>query len=292
MKFAFATLGFLLASLPALHGQSLSVALALDQEQFLPGESLIVKVRITNFTGQTLELGNDDTWLSFSVENGRRIGVPKRGTVPVKGAFTLEPSMTATKKVDISRNFDIVQTGRYYVSATVMLPQWKQVLQTKAVPFDIIKGSSLWEQEFGVPGTGQSPGSLPEIRRYALIQTLHSKVIQLYFTLTDTRQGQVFRTYPLGQMVSFSNPEPQVDRFSNLHVLYQTSGRGFMHCLINPDGILMVRETHEYTASRPVLHSEPDGRIVVTGGVRRVTPTDLPPPVSSTTPLDAKPPQP
>jgi hypothetical protein len=293
MRLAVATLAFLAAALPRLLGQGVSVEVALDQEQFLPGETLVVRVRISNFTGQPLELGKDDTWLSFSVENSHRIAVGKRGTVPVKGAFTLEPSTTGTKKVDIAPYFDILPTGRYYVSAIILLPEWRQALQTKAMPFDIIKGSSIWEQEFGVPSTGKEPGSLPEIRRYSLIQTLHSRVIQLYLSLTDSRGGQVFRVYPLGQMVSFSNPEPQLDKFSNLHVLYQSSGRLFMHCLVNPDGVLLARETYEVSGSRPVLRAETDGRITVAGGTRRIGPNDLPPPASpSTSGPDVTPPQP
>ena len=287
MKLVFAILACLSATLSTLLAQSLSVELVVPQEQYLPGESLVVKVRITNFTGQTLVLGKDDAWLSFSVEDSRRIAVGRQGTVPVRGEFTLEPAMTATKSVEIAPYFGILQRGRYYVSAVLTVPELRQALKTKSTAFDIIQGSSLWEQEFGVPGTGKEPGTLPEIRRYSLVQTLHSKVIQLYFSLTDSRKGQVFRVFPLGQMVSFSNPEPQVDRFGNLHVLYQSSARGFKHCLVSPDGTLLARETHEYSNTRPVLRADKEGRITVTGGTRRFMPTDLPPPPSSTNPPDA-----
>lgn len=283
MKTVLTALGCLFATLAIVEGQGLSIALGLEQEHFLPGESLVVKVRLTNFTGQPLELGKDNTWLTFSVENSRKLGVAKRGTVPVEGVFTLEPSTTGIKKVDLAPYFDMTEPGRYYLSATVLLPQWRQALQTKQIPVDIIRGSSLWEQEFGVPDTAKGPGDQPEVRRYALVQTLHAKVIQLYFRLTDSKQGHIFGIYPLGQMVSFSNPEPQIDKFSNFHVLYQSSGRMFVHCLVNPDGILVARETYEYSNSRPTLRAEKDGRIIVVGGVRRIMPNDLPPPVDLTT---------
>ncbi|MFO1501238.1 MAG: hypothetical protein U1G07_23090 [Verrucomicrobiota bacterium] len=292
MKTVIATVSCLLAALSTVCGQGISVALQLEQENYLPGESLPVKVRITNFTGQNLRLGEGEAWLTFSVEDSRHLAVPKRGTVPVGGEFVLEPSTTGTKKVDIAPYFDLTQPGRYQVSATVMVPQWRDPVQAKGISFDIIKGSSLWDQEFGVPGTGKGETSFPEVRRFALVQTLHSKVIRLYFRLTDSKENYVYRVFPLGQMVSFSNPEPQVDKFSNLHVLYQTSGRLFMHCVINPDGVLLARETYEYSSSRPVLHAENDGRITVNGGMRRFMSTDLPPPMSSTQPANAKLPQP
>jgi len=43
------------------------VELELDQQQFLPSESLPVAVRITNRSGQPLRLGTDPNWLTFSV---------------------------------------------------------------------------------------------------------------------------------------------------------------------------------------------------------------------------------
>ena len=283
-------LGCLLATFPAVLGQGLSVVLKLDQEQYLPGETLVVKVRISNFTGQNLQLGKDDTWLAFTVEDSKRHPVARRGPVPVSGEFTLEPSTTGIRKIDIAPYFELSEPGRYYVSATVAAPQWHQPVQAKEVTFDVIRGSSLWEQEFGVPGKGDN--AFPEVRRYALVQTLHLKVIQLYFRLTDSKGSTVHRVYPLGQMVSFSNPEPQIDQFSNFHVLYQTGGRLFMHCMINPDGVLLVRETYEYSGSRPVLRAEKDGRISVAGGMRRFLSTDLPPPVSSTPSSNVSLPQP
>jgi hypothetical protein len=89
-------------------------------------------------------------------------------------------------------------------------------------------------------------------------------------------------------MVAFGNLEPQLDKFSNLHVLYQSAGRTFIHCLINPDGLLIARETYELVDTRPALRPQPDGRIIVGGGQRRLSPNDLPPPPRSNTTADAK----
>jgi hypothetical protein len=238
-----------------------------------------------------LKLGTDDDWLSLAVEDSKRRSVPKLASLPVRGEFQLEHATTGIKRVDITPCFDITQPDRYYLTATLMVPEWRQVVSSKPVTFDVTRGSTLWEQDFGMPGSGPDP-SAPEIRRYALLQTLHSQKIRLYVRLTDSLQRQIFRVLLLGQMVSFSNPEPQVDRFSNLHVLYQGSGRSFVHCLINPDGVLIARETYDYTSSRPVLRAESDGRIAVVGGARRLTPTDVPAPPSPSPLPNAKPQEP
>jgi glycine/D-amino acid oxidase-like deaminating enzyme len=92
-------------------------------------------------------------------------------------------------------------------------------------------------------------------------------------------------------MVSFSKPECQIDKSSNLHVLYQTGARSFNYSVINPDGRLLVRQTYDYSDTRPVLRIDREGRILIGGGVRRSSSDDLPPPADAST-NDAKTPKP
>ena len=94
MKALLATLGLVMAAANSVAAQGIAIELVLDQEQYLPGESLPVRVRITNFAGQNLALGKEEGWLTFSVEDSRHLAVPKQGAAPVKGEFSLEPSMT------------------------------------------------------------------------------------------------------------------------------------------------------------------------------------------------------
>ena len=50
-------------------GAQVTAEVTLDQDQFLPGETLVAAVRITNRSGQALHLGAEPDWLSFSVES-------------------------------------------------------------------------------------------------------------------------------------------------------------------------------------------------------------------------------
>ena len=290
MKTVLATLGCVLGVVSAF-SQGFSVQVVLEQDSYLAGETLIAKVRVSNFSGQNLRFGKEADWLTFTVENAEHSGVSRQGTVPVMGEFTLEPSMTGAKKVNLAPYFELTRAGRYSVTASVTSPELRQTAQSKPVTFDIINGSSIWQQEFGVPGTGQDTG-MPEMRRYSLVQTLHSKSIKLYLRLTDVRQTRIFAVYPLGAMASFGSPEPQLDKFNNLHVLFQTGPRVFVHCLINPDGVLIARESYDLVSTRPVLHPESDGRVTVLGGTRHPMASDLPPPADASSISNAKSDQP
>src|SRR5262245_8339291 len=71
------------------------VEVTLPQDHFLPGEALPVAVRVINRSGQVLRLGEDASWLTFTVQSRDNQIVPKLGEPPVEGAFTLDSSKRA-----------------------------------------------------------------------------------------------------------------------------------------------------------------------------------------------------
>src|SRR5690606_34900707 len=70
----------------------------------------------------------------------------------------------------------------------------------------------------------------------------------------------------------------QIDKWSNLHVFYQDAARTFRYFVIMPNGAILTRQTWELGQTKPGLTMNSEGRISVTGGVRRVSASDLPPP--------------
>ena len=279
MKFLFPIVGGCIAFAPWVSAQ-VSVDLALDQDQYLPGESLVVGVRITNFSGQTLHLGKDSDWLHITIEGRDNYVVPTTADLPVQGEFDVESSKIVTRRVDVAPCFALTRPGRYMVSATVKLKDWDKELVSKQQSFDIIAGTTLWEQDVGVSAPTASP-RLPEVRKYALQQAIHLKRMKLYVRVTDQAESRVFRVFPIGPLISFSSPEHQIDKSSNLHVLYQTGAKSFNYSVINPDGRLLIRQTYEYSDTRPILRLDGEGRIYVGGGNRRITSDDLPRPLDT-----------
>jgi len=272
MNFFFPMLGSCFA-LTCLVSAQVSVELTLEQDQYLAGESVPVGVRITNFSGQTLHFGKDRDWLHFTIEGRDNYIVPSSGEVPVQGEFVVESSGVATRRVDVAPYFALSKPGRYLVTAAVKLKEWEKELVSKPKPLDVIAGTKLWEQEIGVPDTA---GHAPEVRKYALQQAIHLKQMKLYVRVTDQSESRIIRVFPIGPLISFSSPEHQIDQSSNLHVLYQTGAKSFNYSVITPDGQLLVRETYEYTDTRPGLRVDRQGRIFIRGGARRVSSDDLP----------------
>ena len=265
----------LLLSLVAGTAQ-VTVDIMLDQDQYLSDESLPVKVRITNRSGRALKLGATEDWLNFTVENREGHNVARFGDLPVKEEFTVESSMVATRTVNITPFFNIGMPGRYTVSAEMKIPEWNQQVSSKPRNFSVARGAPLWEQIVGLPGTGSAA---PELRKYVL-QQANVKHLTLYVRITDESEQKTFKLLPVGQMVSFSRPEPQVDKESNLHLLFQSGARSFIYAVVTPAGEMILRQRHDYAGTRPTLRSGEDGRIGVAGGQRFFSRDDVPPPIA------------
>ncbi len=251
-----------------------SVELALDQDQFLPNESVRLAVKITNRSGETVQLGADPNWLTFSVESVDGFVVVKNGDVPVVEPFDLESSQMATKRVDLQPYFAMGKPGRYKVTATVRIKAWSLAITSAPKQFDVINGAELWSQVFGVM---VATNAAPEPRKYTLVEANYLREqLRLYVQVSSADGARVFKVAALGPLVSFSAPEAQVDRVSQLHVLWQTGSQSFCYTIVSPDGATILRDTYENFNSRPHLTVNDSGDVGVKGGVRRAKPTDLP----------------
>jgi hypothetical protein len=281
MKVFCSSLLLLLISAAALFGQRpagasvLTLDLSTEQDQFLPNEAMMVTVRISNSSGRAVPLGAQPDWLKFSVESSDNLVVSRLGEVPVDGTLLLQSSLSATRKLNLTPYFDFRRPGHYQITATLKLPEMGLTATSKPKSFDVVRGTKLKELEFGVPPAPGATNQVPEIRKY-LLQQANRKELQLYVRITDLSEARTFRVFPISHMTSFSQPEAQLDRASNLHVLNQDGARSFNYSVINPDGDLLVRQTYDYTTTRPRLAPNAEGGVVIVGGERRLARSDLP----------------
>jgi hypothetical protein len=252
-----------------------SVEITLDQEQFLAHEALNVAVRVANFSGRTLKLGDQPDWLRLSVQSDNGLEATPLGTPPVLGEFELPTASRGTRRVDIAPYFTIEKLGRYQVTAVVRIPDLNLEVTSPPKRFNIVGGTKFWEQNFGLPASGTGDRAV-EIRKYALVQALHANQTELYFRLSDASDERVFKVFPLGVMLAFSDPEMRLDRQSSLHLLFQMGARNFTYDVLRPNGELMVRQLYQYTTSRPTLRVKEDGTVKVVGGIRLRNRLDLP----------------
>ena len=278
MKLFFLALG-LAISVSLRAPAQVAVEVVLEQEQFLPSESMPVAVRIKNRSGQPLHLGAEANWLTFDVEGADGLIVLKNAEVPVVGEFELNSSQVATKRVDLAPYFGMTQPGRYHVTATVRVKAWGTEIASPVKNFDVITGARIWSQDFGMPPSDGATNRPPEVRKYTLQKANYLRAqLRLYVEVSDAAESHVFKVVNIGKTVSFSTPEIQLDRLSNLHVMWQSGAAHFTYAVVSPEGALLRQEVYDYASSgpRPRLSMADDGTVTVYGGVRRVQPEPLP----------------
>jgi hypothetical protein len=263
----------LLAWMPGVRAQ-VSAELVLDQELFLSQESLFVGVKVTNLSGKALEFGTNAEWLRFSVEYVGGAAVNQIVELPRQEAFILENSKRGTRVVDLAECYDCAKPGRYTVTAIINIPGWDSVIMSPAKSFTVINGTRIWEQIFGVPVANASSNQVSS-RKYILQKMVTMKENRLYIRLTDAEEGKTYRVYQLCPMVSFAQPETQIDKDSNLNVLCQTGARIFTFLVVSPNCELVKRISYEYAGSRPTMSVDGEGGFRIAGGKRRVTPDDI-----------------
>lgn len=252
----------------------ISLALSLDQDEFLPNEPVRVTIKITNTSGQRVHLGADPNWLTFGVESVDGFVVGKKSNPPLTEEFDLESSQMATLHADLQPCFQLDRPARYKATASMRIKEWGLTVNSPVLQFDVIHGGELWSQEFGVTLATNTP---PEARKYSLIKANYLREqLRLYAQVSNQNGGIIYKVEALGPMVSFSMPEESVDRFSRLHVLWQTGGQSFSYAVVAPDGMVLSRDTYDNYNSRPHLAVNSTGDTEVHGGVRRQKPGDAP----------------
>ena len=275
MKKLFLMFSLLNGLLVAVSAQ-VSVELIMDQDHFLQSESLLVGVRIINQSGQPLKLGDDNEWLRFDIETRTGKSIEPMAMPNILEPFTIESSQMATRVVDLAPCFNLIGVGRYEVAATLKIKQWNQYLRSAPLDFEIVKGTKYWEQDFGVPPTDPNSTQPPEVRKYILQQTVFLNQIRLYVRITDSSGVRVVKVTPLSPMVSFSKPDAQLDRKSNLHVICQSGAKTFTYTVVSPDGEVLIRQSHNISATKPMMSKDNKGSISILGGARILSPDDIP----------------
>jgi hypothetical protein len=254
-----------------------SAEIIFEHDEFIPGETVKAGVRIINRSGETLQLGQDKSWLKFSMESSDNRFVREIAAPDVSGVFSLPSSAMGTKKVPLTRYWDLQRPGRYTVSASLQIPSWPDPIPTQPKIFDITPGLPVKSVEFGVPPVNGRTNAEPETCRYVLEKLDRHGRVTLYFALTDASGAKIYEAFPLCDMPSTSRPEIQVDQHSNAHILVQTEVKFSVYFEINFAGAILARQTYRFGAAVPDLGVDRFGNIGVSRAVREARANDLPP---------------
>jgi hypothetical protein len=130
--------------------------------------------------------------------------------------------------------------------------------------FEVTDARPIWQQTVGVP---DGRGASGEVRTYSLMTNRFPDHTSLYVRVQDKDTGVVYATYSLGRTIAFEQPQAEIDRANQLHVLHCAAPRAWSYARVGLDGKLLEHTSFMETKTRPHLVHSGGGEVAVRGGM-------------------------
>ena len=228
-------------------------------------EPVIAMVQITNLAGRDIELRdeNGERWFGFEVTaNEGRLIAPV--DVTSEEPLRIETGQTVTRKINLTPRYSVHDLGPYHVRANVYFADLNKFFYSQAKVFQVGDARAIWQKTVGVPDGMPNAG---ETRNYSLLSNRFPDHTKLYVRVEDRNTGAVYNTFPLGRAIAYDEPQTELDRSNQLHVLHCAAPRTWAYSKIGLNGQLLSRSTFMETKTRPQLRRTPDGAVAVRGGM-------------------------
>lgn len=244
----------------------LSASLKANKDQFVAFEPVDVTVTITNLSGQPLTLHNkmNQPWIEFFVKDhtGRNVLALKEVSY---SPISIPTGQTISSTFTLNNSFNLTNPGNYSVFGVVRMPgeDARSGTRTTTSHFSVTRGTVVWSQNVGVPGTAGDQ------RSYRIISfSGNQEYPELYIQVEDEKRGRMLATYSMGRYITFRKFQTAMDSANNLHVLFQTSPALACHTVVNPAGKTIKRNYHKNAATgAPRLIPATTGEVTVTNSI-------------------------
>jgi hypothetical protein len=248
-----------------VHGQ-IQVDLKFRRLQYIAYEPVVATLAITNLAGRDIELRNADgqSWLGFEITGSEDQPVaplnPEDGQPPLK----IEAGQRVTRQIDLGPLYPVHDFGAYHVRTNVYFADLSKFFYSATRVFEVTDARPIWQQTVGVPNGGSGAG---DVRTYSLLTNRFPDHTSLYVRVQDKDSGIVYATYSLGRIIAFEQPQAEIDRANQLHVLHCAAPRAWSYSRIDLNGQLVEHSSFIETKSRPRLVHSSNGEVAVRGGM-------------------------
>ena len=246
------------------HAQ-IQVDLSFKRLQYIAHEPILATIRIANNSGRDIDLRDDNgqRWFGFEINAGEgRLLAPLK-TNAAEPALHVEAGKTVIRKINLTALYPVHDFGAYHVRANVYFTDLNKFFYSATKMVQVTDARPIWQKTVGVPAGMPGAG---ETRTYSLLSNRFVDHTALYVRVENKDTGAVFTTYSLGRVIASGDPQAEVDRANQLHVLHCAAPRTWAYSHVGLNGELLARSTFLETKTRPHLRHTPDGSIAVNGG--------------------------
>ena len=239
----------------------IQVELQLKRLQYIAHEPIMATLAITNLAGRDVDLHDAEGQPWFGFEITAREGQP---VAPVttdlkQPPLRIEAGKRVTQRINLTPIYSVHDLGIYHVRAHVYFSDLNKFFYSQAKVFEVTDARPIWQRTVGMPEGGT--------RTYSLMSNRFPDHTSLYVRVADKDSGIVYATYSLGRAIAFDEPQAEVDRESQLHVLHCAAPRLWAYSRVDLNGGLVSHVSFAETKTRPRLVHTAEGTVAVRGGI-------------------------
>jgi hypothetical protein len=256
----------LFLALAATAGAQIQIDLKLPRLQYIAYEPIVATVGITNLAGRDIELHDTagQAWFGFEVTGSEDEPIAATTAQLSEGPLRVEAGKRVVQKINLTPHYGVTEFGIYHARAYIYFSDLGRFFYSPKRAFEVTGARPIWQKTVGIPEDAPGPG---KVRTYSLMTNRFPDHTSLYVRVEDKDSGIVYATYSLGRIISFGEPEAELDRENQLHVLHCAGPRTWTYSRIGLNGEALAHTSFLETRSRPRLVHMADGAVAVRGGM-------------------------
>src|SRR5437879_6330949 len=234
--------------------------------QYIAYEPVVATLSITNLAGRDIDLHNADgqSWLGFEITGNEGQPIAPMNAENAQAPLKIGSGQRVTQQVNLTPLYPVHDFGTYHVRTNVYFADLGKFFYSPSRVFEVTDARPIWQQTVGIPDGVAAPGNA---RTYSLLTNRFPDHTSLYVRVQDRDKGIVYATYSLGRTMTFEQPQAEVDRANQLHVLHCAAPRAWSYSRVGLNGELLEHSSFMETKTRPRLVHSANGEIAVRGGV-------------------------
>src|SRR5215467_11467874 len=242
------------------------VDLKFKRLQYIAYEPVVATVAITNLAGRDIELRDADgqSWLGFEITGSEEQPIGPLNNANREPPLKIQAGQRVTRQIDLTPLYPVHEYGAYHVRTNIYFADLGKFFYSAPRVFEVTDARPIWQQTVGVP---DGAGASGEVRTYSLMTNRFPDHTSLYVRVQDKETGVVYSTFSLGRTVSLEQPQAEIDRANQLHVLHCAAPRAWSYARVGLNGQLLEHSAFMETNTRPRLIHATSGEVAVRGGV-------------------------
>ena len=242
----------------------IQVDLKFKRLQYIAYEPVVATVAITNLAGRDIELHDADgqSWLGFEITGSEEQPIGPLSAGNREPPLRIQAGQRVTRQINLTSLYPVHEYGAYHVRTNIYFSDLGKFFYSAPRVFEVTDARPIWQQTVGVPD-----GASGDVRTYSLMTNRFPDHTSLYVRVQDKDSGVVYATFSLGRTISFEQPQAEIDRANQLHVLHCAAPRAWSYARVGLNGELLEHSSFMETKTRPHLVHSGGGEVAVRGGM-------------------------